>query len=401
MPAAVEIHGLSKRFKIQTGRDQTLKGTFLSGRRRGAAEEYWALRDVSFEIEQGATFGIIGENGCGKSTLLKCLARILTPDEGTVKVNGSFSAMLELGAGFHADLSGRENIYLNGSILGLNRREIDRRFDEIVEFSGLHQFIDNPVRNYSSGMYVRLGFAIAMNIAPDVLFVDEVLAVGDENFQRKCFEKFADYRAAGRTVVIVSHGLGSLRTMCDQVAWIENGRLRDLGNPAAIIDAYTGASQPDMIGLEADAHRWGSGEIQVTATELLDHEHQKVRECRTGDDVTLRLHVTAKTPVEEPALCLTLQRMDGAVVSGPGSRDVELPTGLVEGRATFDLTFRDLSLLPGDYEVVSSIRDHHLLHIYDHLHPALRFSVAAGTHGERSGVVTLRPEWAFRRMDGV
>ncbi len=394
MPAAVEIEGLAKKFRIQAGKDKTLKGSFLA--RRNPVEEYWALRDVSFEIEEGSTFGIIGENGCGKSTLLKCLARILTPDAGRVRVNGSFSAMLELGAGFHADLSGRENVYLNGSILGLSRHDIDHRFDEIVEFSGLSQFIDQPVRNYSSGMYVRLGFAIAMNIGPDVLFVDEVLAVGDENFQRKCFEKFADYRAAGRTVVIVSHGLGSLRTMCDTVAWIEDGKVRRIGNPAGIIDEYTGASQPDMIGT-LDAHRWGSGEIQVTRGELVDRDGRTVSECHTGDDVALRIHFRAKEPVEEPSLCLTVQRMDGAIVTGPGSRDVELHTGTVEGEGWFELGLADLALLPGQYEVVSSMRDHHMLHIYDHLHPALRFSVAAGNRGERSGVVSLRPEWSLHR----
>jgi ABC-2 type transport system ATP-binding protein len=394
MTAAVTIDGLSKRFRIQTGRDKTLKGSLL--RRRAPTEEYWALRDVSFEIEQGSTFGIIGENGCGKSTLLKCLARILTPDEGRVRVDGSFSAMLELGAGFHPDLSGRENVYLNGSILGLTRPEIDRRFDDIVEFSGLAQFIDQPVRSYSSGMYVRLGFAIAMNIQPDVLFVDEVLAVGDENFQRKCFEKFADYRAAGRTVVIVSHGLGALRTMCDQVAWIEHGRLRRIGNPSSIIDEYTGASQPDLIGV-AGSHRWGSGEIQVVGGELIAADGRSVRDCATGDAVTLRVHVQASTPVVDPALCLTIQRMDGAVVTGPGSRDVELAVGEVAGTAWFDLELGDLSILPGSYEVVSSLRDHALLHIYDHLHPVLRFTVHAGNASERSGVVTLRPRWSFRR----
>jgi ABC-2 type transport system ATP-binding protein len=396
MAAAVEIDSVSKRFRINTGRDQTLKGSLVQ-RGRTHREEFWALRDVSFDIEQGSTFGIIGENGCGKSTLLKCLARILTPDAGRVMVNGSFSAMLELGAGFHPDLSGRENVYLNGSILGLTRREIAQRFDEIVDFSGLHQFIDTPVRNYSSGMYVRLGFAIAMNIGPDVLFVDEVLAVGDENFQRKCFEKFADYRAAGRTVVIVSHGLGAMRNMCDTVAWLDGGRLRDIGKPSSIIDAYTGESQPDAAVAAMGAQRWGSGEVIVTHGQLLDATGRPVRECHSGDAVTLRLHVRTSAPVEDPALCLTLQRMDGAVVTGPGSRDVELRTGTIDGAGWFDVHVDDLTLLPGAYEVVSSVRDAQLLHIYDHLHPALRFTVNAGVYSERSGVVSLRPEWSFHR----
>ena len=230
-----------------------------------------------------------------------------------------------------------------------------------------------------------------------MLFVDEVLAVGDENFQRKCFEKFADYRAAGRTVVIVSHGLGAMRSMCDRVAWIDDGRLRDIGKPSAIIDAYTGESQPDAAVGAVGAHRWGSGEIVVTHGELLDATGRPVRECRSGDDVTFRLHVRTTAPVEEPALCLTLQRMDGAVVTGPGSRDVELQTGTVDGTGWFDLHVSDLTLLPGAYEVVSSVRDAQLLHIYDHLHPAVRFTVNAGVYAERSGVVSMRPDWSFHR----
>ena len=193
--------------------------------RRVIAEDFWALRDVSFEVYEGETFGLIGENGSGKSTMLKCLTKILRPDEGTVAVNGKVSALLELGAGFHPELSGRENVFLNGAILGLSQKELRRRFDEIVDFAGVGAFIDEPVKNYSSGMYVRLGFSVAINVDPDVLLVDEVLAVGDEAFQRKCNEKFAELRNQGKTIVLVSHGLGTVQNLCDRVAWFSHGHL--------------------------------------------------------------------------------------------------------------------------------------------------------------------------------
>ena len=208
---AIVVDGLSKRFRLYHDRNQTLKAAVMRGR-RARYEEFWALRDVSLEIAEGATYGFIGTNGSGKSTLLKCLARILVPDEGTVRTRGKVSALLELGAGFHPELSGRENVYLNGSILGLSKRELDHRFDDIVAFAGLERFIDTPVKNYSSGMYVRLGFSVAINVDPDILLVDEVLAVGDEQFQRRCNERFADLRAQGTTIVdrVALAGVGAV-----------------------------------------------------------------------------------------------------------------------------------------------------------------------------------------------
>jgi ABC-type polysaccharide/polyol phosphate transport system ATPase subunit len=216
---AVSVRNLSKKFRIYHERNQSLKISLLRGR-RAEYEEFLAVDDVSFDIRKGETFGIVGQNGSGKSTLLKCLARILTPDSGTVTVAGKVSALLELGAGFHPELSGRENIYLNGSILGLSSKQLDDRFDEIVEFAGLERFIDTPVKNYSSGMYVRLGFSVAINVDPDVLLIDEVLAVGDEEFQRRCTEKFSELQRSGKTIVVVSHGLNQMRGICDRLAWL-------------------------------------------------------------------------------------------------------------------------------------------------------------------------------------
>lgn len=234
---AITATGVSKRFRIYHERNQSLKETILK-RRRGVYEEFWALDDVSIEIPKASTYGLIGENGSGKSTLLKCLAKILVPDKGKIFSEGTISALLELGAGFHPELSGRENVYLNGAILGINPKELNRRFDEIVDFSGIERFIDTPVKNYSSGMYVRLGFAIAINVSPDILLVDEVLAVGDAEFQQKCAAKFKDLKESGCTIVVVSHAMGMVEDLCDSGAWLEKGKVRATGSAAEIINSY-------------------------------------------------------------------------------------------------------------------------------------------------------------------
>jgi ABC-type polysaccharide/polyol phosphate transport system ATPase subunit len=240
MTNAVSITNVSKKFRLYHERNQTLKSAIMR-RRRSVYEDFWALRDVSFDVKQGSTFGLIGSNGSGKSTLLKCLAKIYWPTSGSISYAGRMAALLEVGSGFHHELSGRENIYLNGSILGMSRKEIDRKFDDIIEFSGVEQFIDQPVKNYSSGMYVRLGFSVAISVEPDILIVDEVLAVGDAEFQEKCFQKFRDYRQQGRTVILVSHSMSSVRTMCDQVAWLNKGELMTVGAAEATIAAYEGS----------------------------------------------------------------------------------------------------------------------------------------------------------------
>lgn len=234
---AVRVDHVSKSFRMYKERNQTIKSAVMRGR-TSVHEDFWALKDVTFDVPMGSTFGLIGSNGSGKSTLLKCLAKIYYPNKGTITHFGRLAAMLEVGSGFHHELSGRENIYLNGSILGMSRREIRDKFDEIVEFSGVAQFIDQPVKNYSSGMYVRLGFAIAINVDPDILVVDEVLAVGDAEFQEKCFQKFRDFKAAGKTVILVSHSMATVEEMCDHAAWINKGTLMTAGDAAPTIAAY-------------------------------------------------------------------------------------------------------------------------------------------------------------------
>lgn len=237
MTNAVEVRDVTKKFRLHHERNQSLKSAIMRGR-ISKYEEFTAVDDVTFDVQTGSTFGLIGSNGSGKSTLLKCLARIYSPNQGTITYNGRMAALLEVGSGFHHELSGKENIYLNGSILGMSKKEIDKKYDEIVDFSGVEKFIDQPIKNYSSGMYVRLGFSVAISVEPDILVADEVLAVGDEAFQRKCFNKFSDFKKSGRTVILVSHSMDSIRQMCDQAAWLEKGKIKAVGQSEAVVSQY-------------------------------------------------------------------------------------------------------------------------------------------------------------------
>ena len=234
---AVSVEHVSKKFRLYHERNQSLKSAIMR-RRRTVHEDFWALKDVSFEVPEGSTYGLIGSNGSGKSTLLKCLANIYAPTEGVIRSNGKIAALLEVGSGFHPELSGRENIYLNGSILGMSRKSIDAKFDQIVDFSGVEEFIDQPVKNYSSGMYVRLGFSVAIHVDPEILIVDEVLAVGDAEFQAKCGDKFSEFKKDGRTVILVSHSMEMVKQMCDQVAWLNKGSFVAAGEAAPTIAKY-------------------------------------------------------------------------------------------------------------------------------------------------------------------
>jgi len=234
---AVRVTDVSKRFRLYHERNQTLKSAILRGR-TSRHEEFWALKDISFDVTEGLTHGLIGSNGSGKSTLLKCLAKIYWPTSGSIEYRGRMASLLEVGSGFHLELSGRENIYLNGSILGMSKKDIDAKFDEIVDFSGVERFLDQPVKNYSSGMYVRLGFSIAINVDPDILVVDEVLSVGDEEFQRKSFQKFRELKREGKTIILVTHAMPVVRDLCDAVTWLDHGTLQLSGPTDRVVDAY-------------------------------------------------------------------------------------------------------------------------------------------------------------------
>lgn len=389
----IRVNDVSKRFRLYHERNQSLKAAFMR-RRRARYEEFWALRNVSLEVAEGTTFGLIGENGSGKSTLLKCMAKILRPDSGAITSRGRISALLELGAGFHPELSGRENVFLNGSILGLGKRQLEARFDEIVDFAGLEQFIDTPVKNYSSGMYVRLGFSVAINVDPDILLIDEVLAVGDADFQRKCMEKFTDFKAQGKTIVLVTHSLESVRNLCDDAALLEHGSLRGIGPVTDVIDEYMGAvfaGGQHQVG--EDGIRWGSGEARIERVELLDASGQPVKRVRTGDTVVFRYHYETDEPIAAPVFGFGVHNLEGVWVTGPNTRDADLTLETLHGRGHLDLRVEHLMLLPGSYDVTATLYDHTLAHAYDHRHRAFRFDVEHGHPREDFGVVSLGGVW--------
>ncbi len=388
---AVSIRGVSKSFRVYHDRNQSLKAAILR-RKRATFEEFWALRDVSLEIPEGKTFGLMGHNGSGKSTLLKCIARILEPNEGSIISRGRMAAMLEVGSGFHPELSGKENVYLNGSILGMSRQEIDRKFDTIVDFAGVGEFIDQPVKNYSSGMYVRLGFSVAIHVEPDILLVDEILAVGDMQFQEKCKEKFAEFKDEGRTVIVVSHGLGEMRTFCDQAAWLDRGRLVEVGPAAAIVDNYIDAghlARPVASG----GTRHGSGEIMVQRIELLDAVGQDVRQFKTGDRVTVRMHYKAQQRIERPVFAASLHSMEGQHLWSHHAWDAQYIPLSLDGEGSIDVVIPALPLQPGAFTINSSVVDESLSHSFDQWSKAVTFDVAPGEPRESGGLVVMNSSW--------
>jgi ABC-type polysaccharide/polyol phosphate transport system ATPase subunit len=394
---AVTVEGVSKRFRLYHDRNQSLKAAVMRGG-RARYEEFWALKDISFAVPTGSTFGLIGENGSGKSTLLKCMARILRPDEGRITTNGKVSALLELGAGFHPELSGRDNVYLNGAILGLGRKDVARRFDEIVSFAGLERFIDTPVKNYSSGMYVRLGFSVAINVEPDLLLVDEVLAVGDEQFQRRCADKFAELKRSGRTIVLVSHSLGSVSSMCDSVAWLDHGVLQHVGDPSDVVDEYLTSVQDDQASQPGEGARWGSGEARVAQIEVLGCGDGEA--VRTGDAVTFRFSYHTTERIERPVFGMAVHALDGTVISGPNTKDAGMIPDAIEGDGHVDLVLDRLMLLPGTYNVSCAITDSEALHVFDFRNRAIRFTVAPGApHESYGGLVSFGGRWKVDVME--
>ena len=389
--SAIVVDDVSKRFRLYHQRNQSIKAALMRGG-RASYEELWALRDVSFEVPVGSMFGIMGTNGSGKSTLLKCIAKILRPDAGRISSTGKLSALLELGSGFHPELSGRENVYLNGSILGLSKRQLDARFDEIVEFAGVEQFIDQPVKNYSSGMYVRLGFSVAINVDPDILLVDEVLAVGDAAFQDKCMEKFAEFRRAGKTVVVVSHAMGTMRTLCDRVAWLERGNLVEVGRPDELIDRYIDEGHSSRVDAEGGS-QWGSGEAVLSSVAFIDATGQPITKVRTGDEATIRLTYDAHERIDKPVFGLAIETLEGVYVWASNTRDADYVPDCIESSGTVEFHIPRLMLLPGTFDISASIVDYSTTHVYDFRRHCYRFDVDHGTPRESGGLVSLGGEW--------
>ena len=414
---AITVDGLSKRFRLYTDRRSSLKERFVR-RQSSSYDEFWALRDVSLTVEQGSTFGLIGHNGSGKSTLLKLMAGIHRPTSGAITAAGRISALLELGAGFHPELSGRDNILLNGSILGMSRRQIVESMDAIVEFSGLEQFIDTPVKVYSSGMYVRLGFSIAVNLDPQILIIDEIVAVGDEEFQRRCFDHLYTLRRRGVTIVFVSHSLPLVQTLCDEVAWLDHGRLRAVGPAVEVVDDYlrevnsaerdrlgadSSAGQADAEEGEGDADagtgsaagsgRRGSGEVVVTRVELLDGRGTPVLALDHGAAMTVRVHYRAHRPVEAPVFGLAFLHETGLALAGPNTRLSGTATGTVAGEGHVDYRLPSLPFVPGSYMLTAAITDASTTHVYDHRDRVLAFHVQPGPGFQPTGYVALDGQW--------
>ena len=389
--AAVSIEQVSKRFRIYHERNKTLKSAVMRGR-RSTYEDFWALRDIDLEIPEASTFAFVGDNGSGKSTLLKCLAKILYPDAGRIETRGRVAALLEVGSGFHPELSGRDNVYLNGSILGMKRPEIDRKFDEIVAFSGVERFIDQPVKNYSSGMYVRLGFSVAISVDPEILLVDEVLAVGDAAFQEKCAEKFATFKREGRTVVVVSHSIPSLRTMADQAAWLDAGCLREAGPAADVLERYQDSTHVD-VRIDAQGRvRWGSGEALVREVEVRPDRASDA--LHPGDGLVLRVHYEVKGTIEEPVFGLAIETAEGVYLWASNTRDAGFAIDRIEGKGSVDCRIPRLALQAGSFVVLASIVDATTTHQFDFLRDAARIAVEHGSDRESGGPLSLQPAWS-------
>ena len=385
--SAISVENVWKTFRVFQQQNTTLKQALLR-RNREHFEQFWALEDVSFEVPESATFGIIGSNGAGKSTMLKTLSRILVPDRGQVTVKGKVSALLELGAGFHPELSGRENIYLNGNILGLSNRDIDARFDEIVDFSGLGSFIEQPVKTYSSGMYARLGFSVAVSVEPDILLIDEVLSVGDEEFQRRSSERMEQLRVDGRTVVFVSHGLAQVQQICEQAVWLDHGKVRASGETGDVVDAYLESVGAAFRLDDQGRQRTGSGDIEVDVE--LEHD---ARQIRTGDRLSIRITWTSDRHIENAAFGLTIRNDDGTVLGSVSTSDGG-PMTVRRGTGELDYVIGSLPLLPGRYHVAIAVMDHEEGHVYDHSPTITSFDVVAVGRGRgENGLVALGGRW--------
>ncbi len=371
---AISVEEVWKSFRLYHERNQYLKTTLLRGGRT-KHDEFWALKGTSFEVPSGSTFGIIGSNGSGKSTLLKCLAGILTPDKGNIRVNGRLAALLELGAGFHPDLTGRENINLNAAILGMTRKDIEKHFEDIVDFSGLERFIDTPVKNYSSGMVVRLGFAVAINVDPEILLIDEVLAVGDESFQQRCYEKIEDLRRDGRTIVLVSHGLSQITQLCTTTAWIEKGDLRRVGPSYEVVSEYSGVShhaQPKRA--EELGERWGSQEAEILNVNFLDFNGAE-RVPETGKDLILRIAYKTNAPIDGMVIGIRITDLHGNTVWGTNTKRRAVAFGRVSGLGFAEYRVNELPLLAGTYDLTVALSDHSEVNAYDHWDKRIRFNV--------------------------
>jgi ABC-type polysaccharide/polyol phosphate transport system ATPase subunit len=391
MLTAIEATDVTKIYRRSAHKRQfaTLKSALLSGsviRDLSPDETFHALNGVSFRVPRGSTYAIVGRNGSGKSTMLKCIAGITKPTSGRVTVTGRISALIELGAGFHPEISGRENVFINGIMLGLTKREITRRFDEIVEFAELAAFIDAPVKTYSSGMYMRLGFAVAIHVDPDVLLVDEVLAVGDEGFTHKCLDKFSELRRRGKTILLVTHSLGLVERLCDEALWIDEGRARASGDPRRVVGAYitdverseeaalaavdarareaadtapapaaspadVAAGEPPEDMFRATAGRWGSREAEIADVTFTGADGVPTRVFHCGETMTIALRIRARAPITDFAFGIGIFNAEGICCYGTNTEVEEYVPQLLSGEGEVRFRIDSLDLVGATYKV--------------------------------------------------
>ena len=425
---AIDAADVTKVYRRYTHKKQfaTLKSALVSGsliKDLRPEDTFAALKGVSFKVPAGSTYAIIGRNGSGKSTMLKCVAGITKPTTGTIGVKGRISALIELGAGFHPEISGRENVFINGIMLGLSKREIARRFDEIVEFAELEEFIDAPVKTYSSGMYMRLGFAVAIHVDPDVLLVDEVLAVGDEGFTHKCLDKFGEFRRRGRTILLVTHSLGLVERFCDEALWLDGGRRQAEGDSKRVVDAYMAKVQRDEEQSLASADvktqhehsdesgapaapavdptqdmtkvgegRWGSRVVEISEVGLLDVNGHAAHVFQTGDLMRVHLRVRASRPVDDFVFGVGIFNAEGVCVYGTNTEIEGFTPQSLSGNADVFLFFESLDLVEGTYKVDVAVHTRDGVP-YDYHRLFYTFRVKSRT--KDAGIYRPRHRWEF------
>ena len=390
---AVRLDGVSRRYRLLLERNQTLKETLLR-RRRTVHRDVWALRDVTLSIDPGQALGVVGSNGAGKSTLLKLLAGIIPPNGGTIEVGGKVVSMLELGSGFHPDFTGRENVFLNASIHGMSRADVGKRMDRIIEFSELDAFIDAPVRTYSSGMYTRLGFAVAAELEPDILLLDEVFAVGDAAFQSKCLSRIADFQRRGVTIVFVSHSQWAIQTVCDRAIWLSGGSVVADGNPVDVLESYhhglVGESRTvhGGVGIIGD-HGWRDG--RITSVRLVGPEGPTDR-MLAGEPCTIEVEYETEAAIA-PVVGVTLRTVEGALIAGVDDRVESKASGGAQGPRVARLVMDRIPLMEGRFAVDVKLQAEAGGFTFHEVERACEFTVFP--QGRGFGPVSIDARWSL------
>jgi ABC-type polysaccharide/polyol phosphate transport system ATPase subunit len=391
---AISVENVGKKFKrVSLRKNYTTLKSMLSDIFRkkeksngGKTGEFKALDGVSFNIAKGEAWGIIGCNGSGKSTLLKLIAGIYKPDTGNLTIDGRVSALIELGAGFHPEFSGRENIFINASILGMSKKQILEKFDEIVSFAELEDFIDNPVRTYSSGMFMRLGFSVAIHADPDILLVDEVLAVGDEGFSRKCKDKINGFKKAGKTIVVVTHNMGDVTGLCNKAVWLENGTVKEIGPPKRVVDAYlTTVAESEnekmleqtgvaTVEEETSVNRWGTREAEIKKVTMRGADGAERYVFQTGDSVLVDIEYMAHVPLKVPVFGVAIHKQDGSQCYGTNTHIEDIEIEKIEGAGKVSMLFDRLDLVQDSYTLSVAVHAEDG-HPYDYHDQMYHFSV--------------------------